>query len=388
MRTRYERWLVISQLTTLGLALVLGGCGAGGDEEDADVIVSPSGTPETLGKQMADANRIAGIEGDIKQEQADFIKLAEQYKEATGQSLKGIELSQAEVELLRRKLEAEEDVTYQGLVKDILSKQERIDDLRAEIEELKGRLPVPVVVQRGDNHLGIAMDYLTNEIGLSEEEAKEAVLRSLLTDRLVAGHEVWNFYENGVYGTAVTQGSAKVSPYFLNVQAEKKIKRERDDAQNLATTLQAELEVLEHQRDQLTSDLEALEVRHAEVVAERDVLYDENTEMETVMASAHYYVDTASNLRQDGVIKAGGKRLKDYDPDLFIYSVDLREDNRIVLGARAFGKNAINNAELLPNDKYRRNEDYTVDTTDKDRAVIRLRNLEKFENERFVIVLR
>ncbi|MDP7113323.1 MAG: hypothetical protein QGH45_15235, partial [Myxococcota bacterium] len=92
MRTRYERWLVISQLTTLGLALVLGGCGAGGDEEDADVIVSPSGTPETLGKQMADANRIAGIEGDIKQEQADFIKLAEQYKEATGQSLKGIEL--------------------------------------------------------------------------------------------------------------------------------------------------------------------------------------------------------------------------------------------------------------------------------------------------------
>ena len=88
------------------------------------------------------------------------------------------------------------------------------------------------------------------------------------------------------------------------------------------------------------------------------------------------------------MIKAGGKRLKDYDPDLFIYSVDLREDNRIVLGARAFGKNAINNAELLPNDKYRRNEDYTVDTTDKDRAVIRLRNLEKFENERFVIVLR
>jgi len=360
----------------------------GGDEQDADVVVSPAGTPETLGKQMADANRIAGIEGDIKQEQADFIKLAEQYKEATGESLKGIELSQAEVDLLRKKLEAEEDVTYQGLVKDILSKQERIDDLRAEIEELKGRLPVPVVVQRGDNHLGIAMDYLTNEIGLSEEEAKEAVLRTLLTDRLVAGHEVWNFYENGVYGTAVTQGSAKVSPYFLNVQAEKKLKKERDTAQDLATTLQAELEVLEHQRDQLTEELEQLEMQHAEVVAERDVLYDENVEMETVMASAHYYVDTASNLRQDGVIKAGGKRLKDYDPDLFIYSVDLREDNRIVLGARAFGKSSINNAELLPNDKYRRNEDYTVDTTDKERAVIRLRNLEKFENERFVIVLR
>ena len=388
MNTRNVSWMLVVSAMAALFAVAIVGCGLGEEEEDDDDIVGPAGTPETLGKQMADANRIAGIEGDIKQEQADFIRLAQQYKEATGESLTGIELSQAEVELLREKLEAEEDVTYQGLVKDILARQERIDELRAEIESLKGRLPVPVVVQRGDNHLSIAKDYLINEIGLSEEEASKVARRALLTDRLVSGHEVWNFYENGVYGTAVTQGTAKVSPYFLNVQAEKKIKRERDDAQQLATTLQAELEVLEHQRDQLTAELEDLERRHEEVVAERDVLHDENVVMETHMSSAHYYVDTASNLRQDGVIKVGGKRLKDYDPDLFIYSVDLREDNQIVLGARAFGKSSINNAELLPNDKYIRNTDYTVDTSDRDRAVIRLRNLEKFENERFVIVLR
>ncbi len=388
MHTSNASWILAALALGTLIATGIAGCGMGGEEEDADVIVSPAGTPETLGKQMADANRIAGIEGDIKQEQADFIKLAQQYKEATGESLKGIELSRSEVDLLWRKLEAEEDVTYQGLVKDILSKQDRIDELRAEIESLKGRLPVPVTVERGDNHLSIAKDYLTNEIGLSEEEASKVARRALLTDRLVSGHEVWNFYENGVYGTAVTQGSAKVSPYFLNVQAEKKIKAERDEAQDLATTLQAELEVLEHQRDQLTADLEELEMRHAEVVAERDVLHGENVEMETHMLSAHYYVDTVSNLRQDGVIKVGGKRLKDYDPDLFIYSIDLREEDRIVLGARAFGKNSINNAELLPNDKYIRNTDYTVDTTDGDRAIIRLRNVEKFENERFVIVLR
>ena len=362
------------------------GCG-GGDEDATDFVISPAGTPETLGKQMSDANKITGIEGQMKEEQAAFIELAAQYKEATGESLKGIELATREAGLLRHKLENEEDVTYSGLIRDILERQEKIDDLRAEMEEIKSRLPLPVTVQRGDRHYGIGMDYLTNQIGLSEEEASKAIKKALLTDRLVPGHEVWNFYENGVYGTAVTQGTAKVSPYFLNVQHERKILSERDEAQDLAMHLQAELEILEHQRDQLTEELEELEFRHTQVVAERDHLHGENVVMETHMSSAHYYVDTVANLRSEGIVKIGGKRLKDYDPALFIYSIDLRDDDSISLAAGAFGKNSITGADLLPKDLFIKNTDYTVDTSDRGRCRIRLYNLEKFENERFVIVL-
>jgi len=373
-------------LVCLGLVAVA----CGGDEGDgsADFVISPSGTPETLGKQMADANSITSLEGQMKEEQAEYIALAKQFEEATGQSLKGIELSRREGEILRKKLENEEDVSYSGLIRDILAKQERIDELRAEMEEIKSRLPLPVTVSRGDTHYGIAMDYLTNQIGLSEEEARKAIEKALITDRIVPGHEIWNFYENGVYGTAVTQGTAKVSPYFLNVQYERKITSERDEAQELATHLQAELEILEHQRDELTAELEELEMRHVAVVAERDELHDENVEMETHMLSAHYYVDTQSNLRQEGIVKVGGKRIKDYDPSLFIYSIDLRQDDNIVLAAGAFGKNAINGAELLPNDLFIKNQDYTVDTSDRSRCRIQLYNLEKFENQNFVVVLR
>jgi len=380
------KYLLAIVLACLGLVAVA----CGGDEGDgsADFVISPSGTPETLGKQMADANSITGLEGQMKEEQAEYISLAKQYEEATGQSLKGIELSRREGEMLRKKLENEEDVSYSGLIRDILSKQERIDELRAEMEEIKSRLPLPVTVSRGDTHYGIAMDYLTNQIGLSEEEARKAIEKALITDRIVPGHEIWNFYENGVYGTAVTQGTAKVSPYFLNVQYERKITSERDAAQELATHLQAELEILEHQRDELTADLEALEMRHATVVAERDELFDENVVMETHMSSAHYYVDTQANLRQEGIVRVGGKRLKDYDPSLFIYSIDLRQDDSIVLAAGAFGKNAINGAELLPRDLFVKNQDYTVDTSDKSRVRIQLYNLDKFENQNFVVVLR
>ncbi len=366
---------------TVGLSL--GGCGGDEAEEGGGEggIVSPSGTPQTLGKQMADANAVVGLEGDLKDQQADFIKLAEQYKEATGQELKGIELTPQEAAQLQKMLEEESDVSYAGLIKEILAKQEKIEDLRAEIEETKARLPMPVVIQRGDTHYSVAMDYLMNTHGLSEAEAKEAISKALITDRLVPGHEVWNFYENGVYGTAVTQGTAKVSPYFLNVQYEKKITAERDH-------LASELEILEHQRDELVADLEELEQRHAEVVAERDQLFEENTEMETTMASSHYYVDTQANLRADGVVKVGGKRLKDYDPALFIYDIDLRQEDTITLTASAFGKNNIMGAELLPNDLFIKNTDYTVDTSDRSRAVITLHNRAKFENQNFVVVLR
>ncbi len=379
---------VMCAAVLFGLALMVGGCGiVGEDEGEADFVISPADTPETLGKQMSDANRITGVEGEMKEEHAEFIDLARQYKEATGESLKGIELTQWEAEYLRNRLENEEDVSYAGLIRDILAKQDRIDELRTEIEEIKSRLPLPVTVQRGDTHYGIAMDYLTNQIGLSEEEARKAIEKALITDRIVPGHEIWNFYENGVYGTSVTQGTAKVSPYFLNVQYEKKIIGERDAAQELATHLQAEMEVLEHQRDQLVADLDELEQRHAEVVAERDVLHDENVVMETHMSSAHYYVDTQANLRADGVVRVGGRKIKDYDPELFIYSIDLREDDRIVLAASAFNRNAITGATLLPKELFVKNTDYEVDTSDRSRCRITLYNREKYENQNFVIVL-
>ncbi len=382
MRTTTTVWLGMMMAT---IGLLLAGCGTAEEEPGS---VSPSGTPETLGGQMADANQITAMEGQLKEEQADYLRLAEQYKEATGESLKGIELSPEEAKVLSEKLANEEDVTYEGLIKDIIAKQENIDNLRAEMEELKSRLPLPVTVQRGDTHYGIAMDYLTNQIGLTEEEAKKAIEKALITDRLVPGHEIWNFYENGVYGTAVTQGSARVSPYFLNVQYEKKITGERDAALDQAAHLQAELEILEHQRDELTAELEQLEILHEEVVTERDVLHEENVVMETHMSSAHYYVDTQANLRADGVVKVGGKKLKDYDPALFIYEVDLREEDTIILAASAFGKKNIIGAELLPKELYIKNQDYTVDTSNKQRTSIRLYNTHKFENQNFVIVVR
>ena len=383
----FARTLLTLVLVLGGIPMLLIGCFGGEEEDPADFVISPSGTPETLGRQMGDANHIVGLEGEMKEEQAEYIALAKQYKEATGESLKGIELTTSEAELLRKKLENEEDVTYAGLIQDILSKQDRIDELRTEIEEIKSRLPLPVTVNRGDTHYGIAMDYLTNQIGLSEQEAKQAIEKALITDRLVPGHEVWNFYEGGVYGTSVTQGTAKVSPYFLNVQYEKKILSERDEAQEMATHLQAELEILEHQRDELTSELEQLEMQHAAVVAERDDLHDENLVMETHMSSAHYYVDTRANLRAEGIVKIGGKRLKDYDPSLFIYAIDLREEDSLSLAASAFGKSQITGADLLPNDVFIKNTDYTVDTSDRSRCRITLYNLEKFENQNFVVVL-
>ncbi len=351
---------------------------------------------DQLGTQLGSAGSIALKEGEIKQQQARYIDLKDKFKAATGKQLGGVLLTGRQADLLERMLEKEQDVDTKGLLQSILDTRSEIHGLEDEIDDLKEQLPTPDVVARGDHHIGLATDYLMQNHGLSKEDAEKVAGRSLLTNNLAPGMEVWHFYVDGVYGTTVTQGTAKVSPFFLNMRTVRKLKRERDEALALAASLEAEITVLEETRDQLRSDLSRVESERDrlrsetdELSREVDLLVDDNAALVEGNQSVWFHVDTARRLREKDVLAPMGMQLKEWRKDLFDQSLDLRATSSVKVYAEDFGVKRLRKVTLLPSARYKDEADYQIEYEEGGRiAVIHLDNISKFKDDAFVVVLR
>ncbi|HCP47678.1 MAG TPA: hypothetical protein DIU15_16675 [Deltaproteobacteria bacterium] len=374
------------------LGSLLFGCatepeGAGKDDgSDLSAILLED---DAVGGQLSSANQIVSDEGNIKLEQAKFLELAEKFEQRTGRKLSGVSLNADEAALLNTMLSREEDISLKGLLNEILDTRKTIASLEGHIDELKSQLPTPDIVKRGDTHSELAIDYLVKNHGLDRKEAGKLARRSLLTENIATGMEVWHFYADGVYGTTVTQGSARVSPYFLNVRSRRKLREERDEALALAASLEAEITVLEATRDQLRTDLSQLQDRHVILQEERDVLYTEKEDLVTSDESVFFYVDTKRRLREQDILAPAGMRLKEWRKDLFTQKIDLRYQSTLKVYAEDFGVRRFKRILLLPRKRFIEDEDYRVEyREDRTVAVIQLEDIDKFKNDAFVVVLK
>ncbi len=386
------------------LALGLAACGGGDDpaatEQPVGRVLDEGDEPpeaggsmtmqdDAMAKQLADASGIAIDEGKIKQQQAKFIELASEFQRVTGRTLQGTTLSAGEAAVLRTMLSREKDVSTQGLLREILSTRSEIEELEGRIDLLKEQLPTPESVARGDSHLRMATDWLQANHGLEKKEADRLARRALLTDQLAPGMEVWHFYADGVYGTTVSQGTAKVSPYFLNVHKMRTLERERDEALQLAASLEAEIVVLEKTRDSLRRDLARTEQEKREVEMKNEELTVERDDLVAEAESVYFHIDTRRRLREKDVITPLGIQLKDWRKDLFQDKMDLRYDYEIEVEARDFGVPRINGVKLLPTGMFHEGKDYSVSLGEGKRtARITLENISKFKNAAFVVVLK
>lgn len=361
------------------------GAGEAGDGDLSSILLED----DELSGQLSSANQIAGDEAKIKQEQARFLALAEKFQAKTGRKLSGVSLNGEQAALLETMLSKEEDITLKTLLDDILATRRNISKLEDHMDELKGQLPTPDTVERGDTHMGMAMDFLAKTHGLDAKEAEALARRSLLTENLAPGMEVWHFYVDGVYGTTVTQGTARVSPYFLNVRSRRKLRQERDDALALAASLEAEITVLEATRDELRSDLRTLSQNYEVLQVERNDLRDERDDLVTAEQSAWYYVDTRRKLREKDIIAPIGMRLKEWKKDLFTERIDLRRQTKFMVYAEDFGVRRFRRILLLPRERFAEDEDYSIEYRDDGQvAVVHLENVEKFKNDAFVVALK
>jgi len=344
-------------------------------------------------KMEETVQQIKQLESSIQEKQNEVFNVLNDYKKKTGEDLPEVNimnLSPGQKKVLEEKIKSEKDISIKSLLQDILDKNNDIQNLNAKVQELEALLPKPHMVEKGENHYQIAMNFLLNEKGVDKARAMELVERTLLFEPIVPGFKIWNFYAEDEYGTFITQGSAPISPN----QIQRKVKKELVDAKDRAIA----------EKDQLQSDITEMEVRRTELISQLDLLNqekqnmlgkmsnlnDQNQEMQTALNSVYFAMDLRRNLTQKGIIKGGflrSTKLQKVDSAMFDRSLDLRGEPKITAAAADFQLSRIKDVTLYPS-YFKLNTDYKIEFDESGQNVtLTILDVKKFMSEKIAIAI-
>ena len=269
--------------------------------------------------------------------------------DTTGLGKFGMTPEQAEV--LARRIAQEKDLSYRTLLQEVIDLTQEVTEISQEMQEIRGRLRPPYVVQKGETHFQVAMNFLSGEIGIEEEEALRLIEREALFPELLPGFEIWNYWGESVFGTFVTQGSAKTSPNELMRITKRKIDRERRTLTEARNRAQEEVADLEARRVELQQQVEKLDLERTEALKQLNDLSEENVELASQLNSVIYRVGTFSNFQKQGVLRkrALGKwRTAELDKMTNLKSADLRQTREIIFLSGEAGLAKISKALVFP----------------------------------------
>ena len=359
------------------------------------VIKAPAGakvSPKM--KQMEETvQQIQQLESSIQEKQNEVFSVLNEYKKKTGEDLPEVNimnLSPEQKKVLEEKIKNEKDVSIKSLLQDILDKNSDIQNLNARVQELETLLPKPHMVEKGENHYQIAMEFLLNEKGVDKARAMELVERTALFEPIVPGFKIWNFYAEDEYGTFITQGTAPISPN----QIQRKVKKELVDAKDKAIAekdkLQSDIDEMETRRAELISQLDLLNQEKQSMLTKMSDLNDQNQEMQTALNSVYFALDLRKNLNEKGVIKGGflrSTKLQKVDTAMFDKSLDLRGDPKIAVAAASFQLGKIKDITIFPS-YFKLDTDYKVEFDEaRQNATITLIDVKKFMSEKIAIAI-
>jgi hypothetical protein len=250
------------------------------------------------------------------------------------------DLNPEQRDILDTLVEQEKDVSYKALLQKIITDRDTIRGLQEKVMHLEQALPDKfVVAKRGDRHQRLAMEYLTGEAHLDEAKAKTLLKQVDQTDELLAGNQVWFFYDpnKDTFRTYVTQGDAGQTPVMVRRANQKKLIQERDTYRTERDTAEAEAVSLEQARSSLESELA------------------------TKQNSVYYHAASNETLKQQGVLSGVLKRLQDVKNVNFDESIDLRQGTTIDLIPQNYGLDSIRVVRVLLS-IYQEGRDFTIET--------------------------
>jgi predicted nucleic acid-binding Zn-ribbon protein len=355
----------------------------------------------TVKSQMETAQQISKLEKEIDTRQQEMNTLLTTYVHSGGQdvgTLVGQGLTPEQTKILEQRLKNEQGVAYRDLLADILNKQQAIEDMQVKVQDLERALPSPVDVARGQRHFDIAMSYLTKDKGLDANAAKKLVQQVNLMDELVPGFKVWNFYKEGVYGTFVTQGEARVSPYGVIQHAKQTLINEKNTAvterDGLArdkAALNAELADLTAKRDQLTQDVTLLQAEREELNQKVSSLQGTADDLQSQMNSVFYRIGYRKSMVSEGYVQShwyGKPVLAKFAEADYPQRLDLRSSDAISFTAADAGVPQIRRVRLAPGSSFKEGTDYAVSiAAGGDQATVQLLNKSKFRAARSMMVV-
>ncbi|MBS1767023.1 MAG: hypothetical protein JST05_06425 [Acidobacteria bacterium] len=301
-----------------------------------------------------------------------------------------MQLTDEQRKALEDRIKNEKNSSYQALLQEVIDKDKQIKDMNDKLDKLKSALPKPDVVHPGESHYGLAMRFLQKQ-GVSKADAKRLIDNVNIMDKLAPGMEVYHFYSNGVYGTWVAKGHAKISPNELNRQERAKIEGERDTAVAQNEKLQEEVGDLATQKEQLTNDVAALSQEKATLTQQVSDLTTLSEKQKSDLNSLHYIVGNRKELEKQGVIiipifskdRAGAK----WNNEAFSKEVDLRDNDSLTFTAADAGVAKIGKVNVVPGSLVKDQHYSLTIAPDKMSATVKFLDKSRFTNEKVVFAV-
>lgn len=301
-----------------------------------------------------------------------------------------MQLTEEQKQKLEARVKAEKDSSYRALLQEVIDKDKEITQLNDQMAKLKASLPKPDTAHSGDNHYSMALKYL-RKTGISEEKAKNLINKVNIMEKLAPGFEVYHFYSNGVYGTWVNQGRAKVSPSDLIRQEREKVEGERDTAVAENEKLQEDVNDLMNEKTRLTGEIDSLRTERTKLVSDMNDLTAISESQKAKLNSMHYVVGNRNKLKTDGVIvipvfskdRAGSN----WSDTVFDKSIDLRSTDALTFTAADAGLKQISKVNVVPG-SLEKNKHYTLTIApDKQSVNVKLLVKDRFVNEKVVFAV-
>ncbi len=356
-------------------------------------------------KQKSEDKEIKNLE----EKAAQLDKLSQQQQQATGtqeEKLKALntqaggvdikpnaetmQLTDEQKKALEERIKSEKNSSYQALLQEVLNKDKEIKDLNDKVSKLRAVLPRPDMAGPNDSHYGMALRFLKKK-GVPLDQARSLVSRVNLMEKMAPGFEVYHFYANGVYGSWVNQGKAKVSPTDLQRQEREKVENERDTAVAQGEKLQEEVGDLATRKKQLESDISGLTDEKSKLQTAVAELTSTSEKQKALLNSLHYVVGNSKKLVEQGVIIvpvfAKDRAGKNWRDDVFEKSLDLRSADTISISASELGLKKIGKVSVVPGSLVK-DEHYKLTVSDdKMNATIKLLTKDRFRNEKVVFAV-
>jgi DNA repair exonuclease SbcCD ATPase subunit len=295
--------------------------------------------------------------------------------------------------------EAEPDPQIQSLQSEVDALQEQlaekddtISELRDEKAALEGRIPDPILVEKGDSHWKLAYDYLTEEKGVSPEEAERMLAESVLFNPILEGYQVFNYAGDEQYGSFLTQNEAPVSPGVLLRAEKEKMEKEQEELESRVARLNAEMaekqqelasqiREMENLKNAAEERRKTLETHIASLEEHIERLQGQYEDMDSRLHSVYYLAGRKDALETQDKLEDslfGGPSIGDVRSSDFQKRMDLRKTQVIELEAEELGLSRIERVEVLPK-RYTEGRDYRVEITDERRsAKVHLLDEDKF----------
>lgn len=182
------------------------------------------------------------------------LKSNEKYKDLKLEDSEGNLLSDEQLESLSLKAATESDKSIKSKINIIMQTDRELKALQKDIQLKYKGLESPEVMTDEIGHEEIALSYLITKKGLSQHEALNIIENVNIFSYAYEGLYVWNFYENGFYGSFITRGEADKTPNDIKKLAKRAFKARINALLTEKQKLTEKIEILEAEKRQDSVD--------------------------------------------------------------------------------------------------------------------------------------